>query len=90
MMSTARQDWATAFYWIGVTTALACLVLVFAGNTEFAWRFEHSGFPLSWALAGSAVLAFLAFELCEYGPSVPSEAAAPSSQLYPEWKALET
>jgi hypothetical protein len=89
-MSTARQKWATAFYWIGVTTALASLVLVLGGNTEFAWRFEHSGFPLSWALAGCAVLAFLAFEICEYGSSVPSEAEAPSSQLYPEWEALET
>jgi len=89
-MSSAVRSWATGFYWIGVAMALACLAFVVAGNTELVWRFEHTGFPLSWALAGAAVLAFLAFELCDYSSSLPREAEDRSSQLSPEWEAVES
>jgi len=88
-MSTAARSWATGFYWIGVAMALACIAFVVAGNTEFAWRFEHTGFPLSWALGGGATLAFLAFELCDSSPSVPREAEDRSAQLSPRWEAVE-
>jgi hypothetical protein len=63
-MSTARRHWMNVFYWIGATMTLACVAFVMAGNTELAWRFEHRGFPLSWAFGVAAILAFLAAEAC--------------------------
>jgi len=64
---------------------LACLALIVAGNTEFVWGFEHSGLPLSWAFAGGAVLAFVAFEVCDTS-SVPGEEEEESSHLSAEWE----
>jgi len=69
--------------------ALACLAVVLAGNTELVWRFEHSGFPLSWVLAGAALLAFLATEFCDFTASVPDEAEDASSQFSSEWETVE-
>jgi len=60
--STAGSYWTTGFYWIGVVMAIATFALILAGNTDLLWRFEHRGLPLSWAVAGAAVLAFLAAE----------------------------
>lgn len=77
------------FNWIGVVLTLACFASVVAGNTEAIWRFEHSGFPLSWVLAGAAVLAFLATELCDSTASVPDEADDSVSQFSPEWETVE-
>ena len=68
-MSTARRNWIGGFYWIGVTMTLACVAFVMAGNTELAGRFEHRGFPLSWAFGVAAVLAFLAAEAFYTAPS---------------------
>jgi hypothetical protein len=53
------------FYWIGVASSLACFFLVFARNTEFGWRFEHSNIPLSWLAGAVAILAFLAAEFLD-------------------------
>jgi len=89
MVPVAEKGWTAALYWIGVAMTLACLALIVAGNTELLWRFEHTGFPLAWALAGGAVLAFLAFEVCQAAPSVRREAEDRSSQLSPEWDAVE-
>jgi len=89
-MSTAKQNWATAFYWIGVAMALACFAFAWAGNTDLAWRFEYSGFPLSWAFAGAAIVAFLAFEFCDGRPSPARAAEERSPQLAPEWEAVES
>jgi len=88
-MSTAQRSWATAFYWTGVAMALACLAFVVAGNTEFFWRFEHAGFPVAWAFAGAAMLAFAVFELCDYSSSLPGEAEDRASQFCSEWEAVE-
>jgi len=88
-MSTIQHNLATAFYWIGVALALACLAFIAAGNTEFFWRFEHAGLPLSWAFAGAAIIAFAAFEFCDYSSSVPSEAEDRSSPISLEWEAFE-
>ncbi len=82
-MSTAVRSWATGFYWIGAAMALASLAFVVASNTEILWRLEHTGFPLSWLLAGGAILAFLAFELCDCSSSLPREAGDRGSQLSP-------
>jgi len=89
MVSVAQKSWTAALYWIGVAMTVACLVLTVAGNTELLWRFEHTGLPLSWALAGAAVLAFVAFEFCDSDSSRPREAENRSSQLSPEWEAVE-
>ena len=88
-MSTVKRIWTTGFYWIGVAMTLACFAFVLAGNTELFWRFEHRGFPLSWAFAGAAVLAFLGAEFCHSAFSLPSEADL-NSQLSPELAAAES
>jgi len=54
---------------------------------SLVWRFEHGGFPLSWAFAGTAVLAFLAAEFSHSDSSLPDVAEGLSSQPAPEWEA---
>ena len=80
-MSPARRNWIDAFYWIGVTLTLACFAFVIAGNTELVGRFEHRGFPLSWAIAIAAVLAFLAAEACHPTSSGAIQTEARTSLL---------
>jgi hypothetical protein len=75
--------------WLGVVLTLACFAVVLAGNTELVWRFEHAGMPLSWVLAGAAVLAFLATELCDSTAPLPGEEEDSSSQLSSEWEMVE-
>jgi len=60
---------ARMFNWIGVVLTLACFCHVVAGNTELVSRFEHAGFPLSWVLAGAAIIAFS--QLSFATPSLP-------------------
>lgn len=74
---------------IGVVLTLACFAVVVAGNTELLSRFEHTGFPLSWILAGAAVLAFLATEFCDSSASLPEEAEDFEPQFSSEWEAVE-
>jgi hypothetical protein len=74
---------------IGVVLTLVCFATVVAGNTELVWRFEHVGFPLSWVLAGAAILAFLATELCDSTVSLPDEVEDAELQLSSEWEAVE-
>ena len=62
-MSTHKRHWSTVFYWLGIALAAACFGTILAGNTDLFWQFEHAAFPLSWALAGIAVVAFLLYEL---------------------------
>ena len=66
-----------ALYWIGVAMTLACFALLLAGNTEVLWRYEHSGFPLSWAAGVIAVLSFLAAEFC----TLPSDPGSEQEEL---------
>ena len=89
-MSTAKRIRATGFYWIGVAMTLACFAFVLAGNTDLVWRFEHTGFPLSWAFAGFAVLAFLGAEFSRPVFSRLGGAEDRSSQLSPEMAAAES
>ena len=67
-MSNPERDWhavyRAVFFWTGVLMTIACIALVFAGNTELGYRLEHTGFPLSWAFAAVALLEFVAVELC--------------------------
>ena len=89
-MTTVRRNWIDAFYWIGVTMTLACFAFVMAGNTEFAGRFEHRGFPLSWALGTGAILAFLAAEVCHGAFASSAEAKDRISTLPSELEAVES
>jgi hypothetical protein len=61
-------------YWLGMVMTAACLGLIFAGNTEAIWRFEHIGIPLSWVMGALAMLAFLAFEVLD--STSPSDSPA--------------
>jgi predicted cobalt transporter CbtA len=92
-MSTTKRDGTVGiyagFYWLGTVMTLACLALIVAGNTELLYRVEHTRFPLSWALAGIAVLAFVAAELCHPPDAPVAEAEDGSPQLTPEWEAVE-
>jgi len=63
-MSSARRKWIAGFYWIGVALTVACIAIVVAGHMERFSVLEQLGFPLSWAFAGMAGVAFLAAELC--------------------------
>jgi type IV secretory pathway VirB2 component (pilin) len=63
-MSSAWRKWIAGFYWIGVALAVACVAVVVAGHTERFALLERIEFPLSWAFAGMAGVAFLAAELC--------------------------
>jgi hypothetical protein len=68
-MSATGRNWTasvyTGLYCVGVIMTLACVAITFAGNTGPMYRFEHSGFPLSWAAGCVAILFFLAAESCE-------------------------
>ena len=92
-MSTTKRDGTVGFYagffWLGIVMTLASLALILAGNTELLYRFEHTRFPLSWACAGLAVLAFVAVELCHPADAPVAEAEDGSPQLTPEWEAVE-
>ena len=87
-MSTAKR--ISSFYWIGVAMTLACFAFVLAGNTDVVGRFEHRGFPLSWAFGGFAVLAFLGAEFSRSASSRPSGAEDRSMQVSPELAAAES
>jgi hypothetical protein len=93
-MSAAKRNWTAGFYaglyWIGIAMTLGCFALVLAGNTELVWRFEHRGFPLSWALGSVAVFAFLAAEYCHSAFSLSSKAEDRSQQRSPEWETAES
>jgi hypothetical protein len=78
-----------SFNWIGVVSTLGCLAVVLTGNTESIWRFEHTSFPLSWVLAGIAVLAFLATEFCDTTASIPTEEEDSIPQFSSEWETVE-
>jgi hypothetical protein len=92
-MSTTKRNRTVGLYagcyWIGMVMTLACLTLILGGNTEALYRFEHAGFPLSWAFAAGAMLAFMTAELCHPADLVTSEQEDKNSQLTPEWDAVE-
>jgi hypothetical protein len=88
-MSTSERNWAAGFCCIGVVMTLTCLAFILAGNTDFAYRFEHTKFPLSWAFAAVAVLAFLAAELCHASGTPRSEVEYGDSEPVPELETVE-
>jgi hypothetical protein len=89
-MGTVRRNWIDAFYWIGVTMTLACVAFVLAGNTGLAGRFEHRGFPLSWALGVAAIIAFLAAEACHTASAGTTGTEDRTSPIASELEAVES
>jgi hypothetical protein len=87
-MASIRRNCEAGFYWVGIAMTLASLALILTGNSDLGWRFEHQGFPLSWAFAAAAILAFLA---TEHSPasSHPSEAEGNSPQFSPDFEVAE-
>jgi len=73
-MSANRQRTTFTLYWMGITMSVLCVALTCMRNTEPVGRFEHAGFPLSWAAGVMAIIAFLAAEYCE---PVPARQPAP-------------
>lgn len=51
------------FFWIGVAFATAAISIVAASNTEWGSRLERQTVPVSWILAGVAIVALLVAEL---------------------------
>ncbi len=90
-MRTTERNWRAfcyaGCYWSGMIMALACVALVLAGNTDLIYRFEHSGFPLSWTSAIAAILSFLAAEFCH--PDSLSSEEVERSERAPEWEAIK-
>jgi hypothetical protein len=82
-MSIRRRNWTGGFYWVGVAMTAAFIAVVIAGHTVIAARLERTDFPLSWALAAGAVLAFFAAEL--FHQAAPREPEAPRSSYSPEF-----
>jgi hypothetical protein len=77
------------FYWIGVLMSLAFFAVVFASNTGPLYRFEHSRYPLSWMIAGFAVLSLVAAEFCHPGDPIEAAAGEESPELAPEWETID-
>jgi hypothetical protein len=68
-MSANRQRTTVTLYWMGIIRSVLCVALTCMRNTELVGRFEHAGFPLSWAAGVMAIIAFLAAEYCEPVPA---------------------
>jgi hypothetical protein len=71
----AQQKLTDAFYWVGITMSILCVVLVLARNTALVARFDHGSVPAAWAAGLIAIVAFLAFEYFE--PAPPAKQRAP-------------
>ena len=69
MKTSNRERWAMIFYWVGVASTFASIVLVLLGNTKWGATVQHTSFPLAWKFAGVAVLSFLVGEICH--PAFP-------------------
>lgn len=79
-MSANRQILNSTLYWMGIVMSALCVALTCARNTELVLRFEHTGFPLSWAAGLMAIVAFLAAEYCDPVPALqPVRAELPDS-----------
>ncbi len=89
-MSTGKQNWSIAFYWMGVAATLACFVLVLAGNSESLWRVEHRAFPLSWMFGAGAVISFLVAEFGSSATVATFKRQDDASRLVPEFVAAES
>ncbi len=66
-MSRSADRWSSIgalFYWVGLLFAIAAFCAVGASNTLIGERLEHQTVPLSWILAGIAIVALLVCERC--------------------------
>jgi hypothetical protein len=80
MSITQLKRTAGACFWGGVVMTLACIAVVPVAHTKLFWRLERKDFPLSWAFAGLAAIAFLATEFCHSVLSRTDKATDQNSQ----------
>jgi hypothetical protein len=59
-------------YWIGVTMALICVVLVVASHWARVWSFEFAGIELPWLAGGVAIAAILLYEFFASARAIPA------------------
>ena len=71
------------FFWIGAACAGACLIVVVTGHTVFGSSLEHMPVPLSWALAGAAIIALSVTEYCHAVYTIRMERSAPATPAEP-------
>jgi len=88
--TATQQKLTDAFYWLGTATSVLCISLAWARNTGLVWRFEHTGFPLSWAIGVIAILAFVASEYCHPAPPAKVRKARRIPEMRPETAVWET
>lgn len=70
-------------FWIGAGFALSSFCVVGASGTLFISRLEHHTVPLSWLLAGFAIVAFFIAECCNSAATPPLEKPAPATRRPP-------
>lgn len=68
------------FFWLGVLFAVAAFTVVGASNTEAISRLEHGTVPLSWLLAGLAIVALMIAEYFKCAAMNESSDAAPARE----------
>jgi hypothetical protein len=71
------------FFWIGVACAGASICVVCASNTSFISRFERQGAPLSWLLAGLAMVSLVIAEQLHLATTRAQEAAREARKPVP-------
>jgi hypothetical protein len=72
------------FFWIGSALAAVCVVIVSASNTALIGRFERASVPLSWVVAGLAMVTLLAAECCHAAGAGTTEKVTPSHHVTPK------
>jgi|ERR1700733_12062672 len=60
------------FFWIGVAFAVASLSVVAIGNAASISHLERQPVPVSWLLAGIAIIALMVAEQCNSAAPTPS------------------
>ena len=68
------------FFWLGVLFAVAAFTVVGASNTETIGRLEHGTVPLSWVLAGLAIVTLLIAEHLKSAAMNESSGTAPARE----------
>jgi hypothetical protein len=73
------------FFWIGVAFAVASLSVVAASNVAGMSHLDRQPVPLSWALAGVAIIALMVAEQCNSAaPTLSPNIGEPVKPAEPE------
>jgi hypothetical protein len=77
------------FFWIGVACAGASICVVCASNTSLISRFERQGAPLSWLLAGLAMISLVIAEQLHLATTRTNEPAREARKRVPPERSSE-